>query len=140
MRNVPFGILAAMAVQVDAVGIHEVRTHVVVDVAVERFAADARRRRRWPPPFRMRAHHPVHEVDVVEVLLHNLIAAQPEERVPVAMLPLHVAPLGVARLGVQHRAAQIIRIQRDNLADRAVVDLAHRLDVGAVFVALRARS
>ena len=85
----------------------------------------------------MRVHHPIHEIDVVEVLLDNLIAADPDERVPIAVLPFHIPPLRIARIRVEHRPAQVIRIQRHDVADSAVMDLVDGLDVVALGVALR---
>ena len=105
---------------------------MIVYVAVE-FLARAPGRAAGGNHFhRMGAHHPVHEIDVVEVLFDDLVAADPDERVPVAELPLHVAPLGFAALGVKHRAAEVVGVESGNAADGAIVDLLHGIDVLAV--------
>src|SRR5580693_1062894 len=80
----------------------------------------------------MGPHQPVHEIYVVEVLLDDLVAANPYEGVPVAQLPLQVAPPGFAAFGVKDRAAQIIGVQRGNVADRALLDLLHGFHILAL--------
>ena len=88
----------------------------------------------------VRAHQPVHEIDIVKVLLDDLIAANPDEGIPVTELPLHVAPLGIAAFSVKDRAAEVVGVYCGDFADGAVVDLLHGLDILAVGAALRSRN
>ena len=64
--------------------------------------------RTWRPPMptrldRVRVHRPVDDVDVVDVLLDDVVAAEPGEVVPVAHLPLDVGPLRLAVRGSRAR-------------------------------------
>ena len=77
----------------------------------------------------MRAHHPIAEIDGVNVLLHHLVPADPHKRVPVAMLPFHVAPGRIAMVNVQYRSAEIACAESRHLADGAIVDFRHGFDV-----------
>jgi hypothetical protein len=42
----------------------------------------------------VRPHEPVADIDVVQVLFHDLVAADPDEGVPVTMLEFHIAHFG----------------------------------------------
>ena len=66
-------------------------------------------------------HHPGADVEVVDVLLDVEVAREPGEVVPVAHLVKHVGPAGLARL-VPSAAPVVVGEERDDVADRAVVD------------------
>src|SRR5262249_34288791 len=85
----------------------------------------------------MRLHGPVDDVNVVDVLLDDVVAAQPSEVVPVAHLVLEVLPLLLARIGPQN-ALVPVTVPADDLADVAVVDTLHHLQVAALMPPLRA--
>ena len=131
------GILAAMARKAYSVGIHEFGKHVIVDVPVQFVARAPSRSPRCHDFDGVRSHNPVDEIDIVEVLFDDLVAANPDKGVPITVLPFHVAPLGVARVGVKNGAAQVIRVERDDVADGAVVDFIDGLDIFALGVPLR---
>jgi len=106
LGRIPVWQLAATARQVNAVGIDEIGGTVVENISVfflARAPASASRRDRLD---RMRAHEPVAGVYVVQVLLHDLVARQPHEGVPVALLELHVAPLRIALVVGKERAVE----------------------------------
>src|SRR6516165_6428560 len=83
-----FGILTASTVQVDTVRVNEICRQVVVNIPVEFLSRTPRRAARRYNFDRMSAQHPVAEINRVNVLLHHLISANPNEGVPVSMLPL----------------------------------------------------
>ena len=141
-----------MAEHMHAIGVLEVAHVVIVDVAVDFRARPPRHAARGDRAHRVRAHDPIDHVDVVQVLLHHLVAADPHELVPVAVLELHVGPLGIAHgrvieLGgnvpakVQDRPAVHgpVGVRRDDIADRAVLDLGDGIEVLLVRMPLRAR-
>jgi hypothetical protein len=140
-------VLAAVTGHVCAVGINEIGRAVVVDVAVFFFARSPCGAARRHYRDRMSALEPVADVDVVQVLLHNLVAADPQEGVPVALLPFQVAPLGVAflvgkKLGigeVQHRGAHPVGVHMHDVADLAVADAPVFVEVPGLGAALGAR-
>ena len=66
-------------------------------------------------------HHPGAGVEHVDVLLDVEVAGEPGEVVPVAHLVRHVGPVGLPGL-VPSAAAVVVGEQRDNVADRPVVD------------------
>src|SRR5690606_18959891 len=71
-------------------------------------------------------HHPREFVEAVEELFGDVVAAEPREVEPVADLPLHVAPLRRAA-AVPQTAGDVGALQRDDVADRAVVHAADEL-------------
>ena len=71
------------------------------------------------------------------MLLDDVVARQPGEVEPVAHLPLEVAPARLARL-VPERALVPVGARGDDLADAAVLDALHRLDVAQLVPALGA--
>src|SRR2546428_797534 len=77
----------------------------------------------------MSAHHPVAEINRVNVLLHHLVSANPHEGVPISMLPLHVAPCGVAMIHMEDWPAEIVRAQFQHISDGAIVNFLNCLDV-----------
>ncbi len=87
----------------------------------------------------MSAHHPVHEIDVVVVLLDDLVAADPDERIPVTVLPLHVAPLRIAFLGMENGPRHVMRVAGADVADRPVADALDGFDVAALRMPLTRR-
>ena len=86
---------------------------------------------------RVVVHHPVDDVQVVDVLLDDVVAARPEEVVPVVELVGAVrhalGALAEPRLAAVPRAAG-----GADFADGAVVDLLDRLDVPLLVAALGA--
>ena len=129
--------LAALAEHGHAVRILVLDGEVVVDVAVAVAAAHLPAAEAGHGADGMRAEDPVHDVQVVDVLLDDVVAGEPGEVVPVAELPLHVAP---ARLAVDDPdlPAVPVALGVEDLADRAVVDALDRLAVARVVPALRA--
>ncbi len=87
---------------------------------------------------RMRAEDPVHDVEIVHVLLNNMIAAEPGEIVPVLELPLDVAPAGLA-VDDPDLAAVPVAFGEDDFADRSVVNALDRFLIVGRMAALRAR-
>ena len=118
-RDLAVGQEGAHAVRVDVVDFE-----VVVDVAAlgrNRAAADADAAHR-----RLVVHRPRDLVDAVDRLLHQAVAAQPHEVVPVADLPLDVAHAGGPRAGRRHRLHRVGvvgGVVGHQLADRAVLHL-----------------
>src|ERR1700686_892936 len=104
---------------------------MIVDIAVEWFARPPGGTAGRHHFHGMGSHYPVDEIDVMEMLLDDLVAANPDKGVPIAVLPFHIAPLGIARVRMKDRAAQVIRVERDNVADGAVVDLIDSFDIFA---------
>ena len=86
----------------------------------------------------MRSHEPVEHVQVVQVLLDDLVAADPHEGIPGAVLPFHIAPLRVAGLLLDHRASFPVGIRGRDIADGAVADLLPGLHVLLLRAPLRA--
>src|SRR5208282_288814 len=82
------GILSARAPEVNAVRVNEIGRQMVVDIPVEFLPRAPRHAAGRYHADRMSPHHPVAEIDGVNVLLHHLISTNPHEGVPVPMLPL----------------------------------------------------
>ena len=70
---------------------------------------------------RLVAHQPHGLVEAVDVLLDVVIAREPGEVEPVANLVLHLAPLGLAA-AVPERAGEVVLLDGDDVADRAVLN------------------
>ena len=87
---------------------------------------------------RVRVHHPVRDVDVVDVLLDDVIAGEPGEIQPVANLPLDVCSRPGCRVVAPEAALVPIHLSAQDFADRAVVDPLDRRDVLGLMPALRA--
>src|ERR1039458_5869687 len=76
----------------------------------------------------MSSLEPVAHIDIVQVLLHNLVAADPQEAVPVALLEFQVAhprvalPVGeeLAVGEIQHRRPYPVGVHLHDVADLAV--------------------
>ena len=124
-----------------AVGVLEIGVDVVVDVAIELLARAPDRAARSHHADRMGvAHHPVDDVDVVQVLLDDLVAANPHVRVPGALLPCErilVEPL--LKVGaLDDRAGNPVGVGGHHIADLSVLDALHRLDVLPLGTALGA--
>src|SRR5512135_1066760 len=128
--------LAAHAQDVDALGIFVVDREVVEDVAVGRAGADLAAAHADGAD-RVGVERPVDHVEVVDVLLADVVAREPGEVEPVAELPFHVAP---ARLAGLHPEAPLVpeAAARGDLADRAVAESSHALDVAGLVLALGA--
>src|SRR5262249_38140605 len=86
---------------------------------------------------RVCAEGPVGDVEVVDVLLADVVAREPREVEPVAELPLHVRPGGLAGL---HPKAPLVPENTGgaDLADRAVMDARHRLEIALLVAPLGA--
>jgi hypothetical protein len=80
---------------------------------------------------------PVHDVDVVDVLLHDVITRQPGEVEPVAALPLHVGHVGLA-LPDPQVALVPVALRCHDLANLPVVDALDELQVERLVAPLRA--
>jgi hypothetical protein len=55
----------------------------------------------------------------MQVLFHDLVAADPHEGIPGSMLPNHVRPFSIALVLLDHGAADSIRIGGGDIADGA---------------------
>src|SRR4029079_2366461 len=86
---------------------------------------------------RVAIHDPVDHVEVVNVLLDDVIAAQPEEVVPVVDL---VRAVLLARLPVVEPDPLAVpgTARRDDVADRPIVNLANGVEVALLVAALGA--
>ncbi len=102
---------------------------MVVDVAVDLFPRTPRRATHRRYLHRVHTHHPIDDVDVVQVLFHNLVAADPDEGIPGAVLEFRVAPLRVACALLNDRRAFPVRFGGKDFANRASTDLVDRLNV-----------
>ncbi len=85
---------------------------------------------------RQRPHGPVDDVDVVHVLLDDVIAGEPGEVEPVAALPLHLRHVRQALLDPEV-ALVPIALGGDDLADLAVPDALHHLEIAPLVTPLR---
>src|SRR5262249_40403322 len=88
-------------------------------------------------PNRVCSERPARDVQVVNVLLDDVIAAQPEEMVPVANLVLCIRPAGLALVGPDRTLVPVDLASRD-VADRAVVDSFQAFDIPALMPTLGA--
>ena len=86
----------------------------------------------------MGVHDPVGHVDLVAGLLHQVIAAEPAEEVPIADLVLHLAHLRRPERARPRAAGIIIRPHEPYLANRAVADLLDLLQVQRLVPPLQA--
>ena len=118
-------------------GIFVLDGEVVEDVAVALAAAGLAAAEGGDGFDGVRADDPVHDVEVVDVLLDDVIAGEPGEVVPVADLPLGVAPAGLA-VDDPDLAAVPVALGVDDVADGAVVDAADGFAVVGRVAALRA--
>src|SRR6185312_2449206 len=121
-----------------AVGVNEIGHEMIVDVAVDLRAWTPRRAAAGHYSCRMRAHHPVADIEVVQMLLNHLIAADPDEGIPSAVLPFHIAPLGITALLLDDRTSHPIGVTGGDIADRSAFEPVHGLDVIAGEAALSA--
>ena len=129
--------LAALAEHRDAVRVFELDGEVVEDVAVAFAGAGLPAAEAGDGFDRVRAEDPIHDVEVVDVLLDDVVAGEPGEVVPVADLPLDVAPAGLA-VDDPDLAAVPVGLGVDDVADRAVVDALDGFDVVGRVAALGA--
>ena len=120
------GDLPAEAEHARAVGEEVFHGMVIVDLADARRSGPAGRP--TPGPDRMALLDPVADVDVVNVLLDVVVAAQPGEMIPVLHLVLH---FGLARLAGPVPDARGVEVDRQvlHVADGAVVDALDRFPV-----------
>ena len=121
-----------------AVGILQLGREVIPDVAGEAAAVLAATH---PVEFRRRAAEgPVHHVEIMDVLLDDLIAAQPVPVIPVPALPFEIAELGepAGLLAKPYPLIVPVALPADELADGAVVDALHNLHVTRLVPTLRA--
>ena len=115
------GDLTAITEHPEAVGIGELDGVVIEDLAHVLAHADLAAAHALGLA-RMRLHDPVGDVEVVDVLLDDVVAAEPVEVVPVADLVLH---FGLARFaGVAALAGGGVEVdaQERQLAELAAVD------------------
>src|SRR6478672_3171273 len=122
------GDLPALAEHFGAVGISELDHVVVEDVAI--FLARANLASAHPLCLeRMRILDPVADVEVVDVLLANMIAAKPGEEVPVPHLEFELRKIAAWEWLLRRMAAVPVATQRDEIADRAVANLLYRFEI-----------
>ena len=114
-------LLPAIADELRPVGVFVDDGEMVVDVAVLRLGEHLPAAHADGLDRVLVLHHPGADVEEVDVLLDVEVAREPGEVVPVAHLVVHVGPVGLARLGPA-AAAVVVGEQRDDLADRPVVD------------------
>ena len=119
-------LLPAVAEQLRPVGVLVGHRKVVEDVAVLRPGALLPAAQADGLDRVLVLHHPGTHVEEVDVLFDVEVAAQQGEVVPVAHLPDHVGPTGLARLDPD-AAAVVVRLQAEDVADRAAVDAPHHL-------------
>ena len=131
-------LLPAVAEEPGAVGVLVDDGEVVVDVAVLRAGAHLPAAHADGLDRVLLLHDPGADVEEVDVLLDVEVARQPGEVVPVAHLVSHVGPARLPRL-VPAAAAVVVGQQRDDLADRAVVDAPDRLAEAVVVAQAQAR-
>ena len=138
-----FGRVPAHAGDARAVGILHLNGEVIPDVSGDTAAV-------LPSTHAVKFHRraakrPVDHIEIVQVLLDDLVAAEPVPVIPVPALPLEVAELGEVRilriifLAEPDAVAVPITVAGHQLADVATVDPLHRLDVTRLMAALRAR-
>jgi hypothetical protein len=126
--------LAALAEHAHAVLVFKLHREVVKDMAVDfpnpGLAAPQRGRFHWMP-----ANNPVHDVEIVNVLLDNMVSPQPGEIIPIAELPLHIGPV---RLPFDHPNLPTIPVGAgvDDFTDGSVLDALDRLVVFAFVASL----
>ena len=139
------GLVAGLAEHLRAVGIGELDEVMVEDVAVVAAVHAAAHAVGLDRVGLLRvavlAHHPVGDVDVVDVLLDDVVAVQPQETAPVANLEFHF--LGIvlrARAEIAGAAARTVPVDAQELdvAELALVDLLDALDVAGLVVPLQA--
>ena len=81
--------------------------------------------------------HPIHDVQVVDVLFNDVVAGQPGEVIPVAELPLRVAPTGLAG-DHPDLAAVPVAFPVDDVSDGAVLQAFDGLPIARHVAPLRA--
>src|SRR5262249_21202018 len=86
---------------------------------------------------RRMADGPVHDVEVVDVLLDDMVAAQPGEVVPVPKLVDHVAPIRLSLVSPDS-ALVPVATAAGNVAEFASSDLSHHFQITRLVAALRA--
>ena len=78
---------------------------------------------------RVSLQRPVHNIDIVNVLLDDMVAANPAEIIPAANLPFHVTH-AVWFLAPQRAAAAVpVTLCGNDFADRPIVNPVDNLDV-----------
>src|SRR5262249_56446146 len=82
--------LAALAEDGDPARVLELDGEVVVDVSLAVALAHLAAAQPRDGAHRVRPQHPVHDVEIMHVLLDDVVAGEPGEVVPVADLPLQV--------------------------------------------------
>lgn len=124
--------LTALAVHTGSIGILVFHCEVIPDFAgaLQSFAAA-----HTIGADRMRALDPVADVDVMDVLLDDMITAEPQVVIPVAELILHIGLVDIP--GVIPNVALIpIAGHGDNLSDDAIPQLLNSLDITLLVTAL----
>ena len=125
--------MAALAEHPRAVGILELDRVMIEDFAVVLALAHLAAAHAVGPD-RVAALEPVDDVQVVDVLLDDVVAAEPGEVVPVAHLVLHFAQLAAvlcsssARVDPRGRAVPI-DARGNDVADRAVLQPLDRFQI-----------
>ena len=138
LRNV---VLTALDLAGHAHDVHAVRELVVDGEVVVALAvlglADHLPAAHADGPNGVGADGPAGHVQVVHVLLDDVVAAEPEEVVPVADLVFGVRPAGLALVGPD-RALIPVDLAADDVADRSVVNSLQAFDVSRLMPALGA--
>src|SRR5262249_41751847 len=76
----------------------------------------------------MSVHHPVANVEVVNVLFNDMVAAQPDVMIPIPNLPLQIGRPAVAAMP-DRTAVDPVRAQRDHVANGSDLKLLYGLDI-----------
>ena len=128
--------MATLAKKFAAIGVGELAKGVVQDLAFCAVAAKSLLATAHAVAFdRKLSLDPVGNIEVVDMLLADLIAANPVEVVPVVDLKFH---FGLSRLAVAvpDSAAVPVHPLRNDIANRAVVNPLDRFDIAGFVPAL----
>src|SRR5438046_2772419 len=84
----------------------------------------------------MALHHPVRDIDIMHMLLHNMVAGKPCEEIPVPDLPLDGGIRRDRTGAAAHAAAVPVDLPAHDIADRAIVNSLDRLKIRKLMAAL----
>ena len=127
--------LAAVAIHADAVGVFILHSEIVPDLAGP--ASQLLPAAHAPALDGVGSDDPVADIEVVDVLFANMVAAEPDVVVPVANLAFEVGAAHVAAMP-DRAAVNPIGAQGNDVADRAVLNAFDGLDVTGLMAALGA--
>ncbi len=133
----------ALAVHLRAVGVRELDEVMVEDLTVFLAGANLPAAHALGLDRMLVAAEPVADVQIVNVLLDDVVAAEPREVVPIVDLVFHFGRLVAMRGGEvgmradPQAAAVPIHAGEQDVAERAVVNLLHRFDVSRIVTPLQ---